>query len=127
MSRKYIYQKFLLLNCYEKVELSNIPIFNGDLDTVFYIDFEYSLFDVDGRVQRKIQIEELDNRIDTEEEWMEFTKKLEFVDDLILQVNSLTSRNPIIRDYRQATIRAYIFLLAKIDDLKIYLSPQNNM
>ena len=108
MSNKYIYQKFLL-NCdYESVDLRNVPLFEGALDEVQPYGEEYSLFDVGRSMVRKLRIDSLDDMIDTEDDWNLFIDSLKEIDYLVLY-DALGKINiPIIGEYREATLKAYI-------------------
>ena len=110
---KYIYQKFLL-NCdYESINLSEIPVFDGNMENVLDYSYDYCLFDVGQKVIRKISIAEIDDWVDTEDDWDKLIKQLCDVDIVVLCDYEVVVSNPIIKSYREATLKAYLYRLMK--------------
>lgn len=111
---KYIYQKFLLKCDYETVILSNFTKYDGNINLVLDYKDEYCMIDIGNSVIRKVNIDELDENIDTEEDWNNFVKCLQSVDKIILYYEGTKYSNPIIANYREATIKAYLCRLMQL-------------
>ena len=117
---KYIYQKFLL-NCdYESIELHDFPFFEGNIDDVLDYHHDYCIFDIGKDVIRKIDIAEIDDRVDTEEDWNNLVNMLCEVDSVVLYNYGVNATNLIINRYRETTLKAYLYRLLK-SNTKIYL------
>ena len=82
---------------------------------------DYCLFDVGNEVVRKIKLTQLDDIVDTEEDWDIFIKSINNIDVLILLESDKDYGNTIIQDYRLATFKAYLKRLEKVN-VKIELS-----
>ena len=118
---KYIYQKFLLQCDYEKLDIESIPSYRLDLKNVMPFDMEFCIFDLDVPVVRKIDISEMDSSIDTEEDWMKFVARVSELDELIICDRKEHYKNPIICEYRMATLQAYLYRLQHSDiKTKVY-------
>lgn len=116
---KYIYQKFLL-NCdYEKINISDIPYFVGDIDKVMDFTVGYCLFDVDNLIIRKIDVNYLDEHVDTEDDWKLITTAIQSVDVIILCNCDIIYENPIVHRYREATVKSYLTRLLELNK-KVY-------
>lgn len=76
---------------------------------------EYCLFDyAKGKIIRKLDLHKLDSIIDTEEDWENFINSLNKIDILILyDVLSDEIKNPVIKNYRICTLKAYVYRLQK--------------
>lgn len=73
---KYIYQKFLL-NCnYEEININDFPVFEGDVKCILDYRCDYCLFDINKTLIRKISIADIDEQVDTEEDWNQLLKRL---------------------------------------------------
>ncbi len=117
--KKYVYQKFLL-NCnYEDVNLDNYEHSKRNLELIPEYGQDYCLFDVGNEVVRKIKLTQLDDIIDTEEDWEVFIESLNNIDVLILLETDKEYGNIIIQNYRLATFKAY---LKRFEKVKIELS-----
>lgn len=117
---KYIYQKFLL-NCdYEDIQLSELPIYEGDENELLDYQYDYCLFDVGKTVTRKVNISDLDEKVDTEEDWVALLNSLQGIEVIVLCDHEVNYKNPIINNYREATIKAYICRFIQANK-KIYL------
>ena len=75
---------------------------------------EYCMIDIGNSVIRKVNIDELDENIDTEEDWNNFVKCLQSVDKIILYYEGAKYSNPIIANYREAIIKAYLCRLMQL-------------
>ncbi|MCF0232034.1 MAG: hypothetical protein HUJ63_07180 [Enterococcus sp.] len=119
--KKYIYQKFLLHTDYDDFDIESVPKYTKSLEEILEFPHKPCLFDQD-KVIRKLDFYKLDTLIDTIEDWNKFIKEASALDELILYCNNNIVENPIIRDYRSATINAYLNLLLKSDmNKKIYI------
>lgn len=108
---KYVYQKFLL-NCdYEDTEISDFPYYDGDLNKVLDYRCDYCLFDVGQLLVRKISVSDIDNQIDTEEDWNQLLKMLKEFELIVLYDCNINSSNPIMLNYREVTMKAYLYRL----------------
>lgn len=108
---KYSYQKFLL-NCdYDEISLSSILRFKGNINSMLNYGEAYCLLDLNGKISRKIDINELDSIVDTESDWNDFIESLKEVDELVIYSSMERIRNPIIMEYREATLKAYLYRL----------------
>jgi len=108
---KYVYQKFLL-NCnYEGTEISDFPYYKGEISSVLDFRCDYCLFDVGKTFVRKICAEDIDEQVDTEEDWNKLLKLLKEFDVVVLYDYRVNSSNPIIQSYRNVTLRAYLYRL----------------
>lgn len=117
---KYIYQKFLL-NCdYESIKISDIPIFDGKIEEILDFRHEYCLFDIGKKIIRKIDVADIDEQIDLEEDWEKLLKALSKIDVIVLYNYQVNSENPIIKNYREATVKAYLYRLLKLK-AKLYI------
>ena len=88
--RKYLLQRFL-------------PSCNTDdiaLDDCTYIG------ETDAK---RILVSELDGRIDTEENLVEFLKPFSAVDIIVLTDDRPVYNNPILREYAEKTLKSYIY------------------
>lgn len=118
----YVYQKFLLANPYDGVKMEAIPFFQGNIDSVLDVEMPYTLFDVNKEYIRKVDVEYLDNCIDTECEWNIFAQKIVELDEIVLVCDSNKSTNPIISKYRECTVKAYVYLVKNVSEkLKVFL------
>lgn len=110
--KKYIYQKFLLQCEYNGVDLKEYTRYEGNLDYVPQYGEEYCLFDINRPIIRQISVSELDEKIDTLEDWETFVHSLRGIDTLVVKGTEVQYENPIMNDYRGATIKAYLKRLA---------------
>ena len=110
--KKYIYQKFLLHCEYDHVDLDGYARYDGKLEYVPKYGEGYCLFDVGKSIIRQISISDLDNKIDTDEDWNEFILSLRKIDTLVIRGTEVQYENPIMNNYRKATIMAYLKRLA---------------
>ncbi len=118
---KYVYQKFLL-NCnYEDMSIKDFPTFEGDVKDVQDYRCDYCLFDVGRTLTRKISAVDIDEQVDTEEDWNQLIKVLKGFDVIVLYDYTINSTNPIIQNYRDATLRAYLYRL-KENRVNVYLA-----
>lgn len=112
---KYTYQKFLL-NCnYEKIKIQDIPCFPDDINQVMDFSEDYCLFDVGNLVIRKIDINYLDEYVDTEEDWQSVLDAFQDVDVIVVYNCDAVYSNPIIQNYREATVKAYLCRLMELN------------
>ena len=72
-----------------------------------------------------IKLTDMDNMIDTEQEWNSFVESLEGINQLVIEIQKF-STNPIIREYRIATLQACCYRLSYCET-KIYLKSENEM
>ena len=114
--KKYIYQKFLLHCEYDHVDLDEYARYDGNLEYVPEYGEEYCLFDVGKPITRQISIQDLDNMIDTLQDWEKFISSLREIDTLVIKDTHVKYENPIVEDYRKATIMAY---LKRLEDAKM--------
>lgn len=118
---KYIYQKFLL-NCdYEDVQISDFPHYEESIENVLDYRCDYCLFDLGKAVVRKLSVAEIDEQIDSEENWTFLLHTLRGLDVLVLYDYDIDSANPIISSYREATLKAYLYRF-KENNINIYLA-----
>ena len=110
--KKYIYQKFLLHCEYDHMDLNGYARYDGNLDCVPKYGEGYCLFDVGKPIIRQISISDLDNKIDTDEDWNEFILSLREIDTLVIRGTEVQYENPIMNKYRKVTIMAYLKRLA---------------
>jgi hypothetical protein len=126
MSQKYIYQKFLLQCDYANIDLNSLDHFNGNINHIMRYGTDYCLFDLDGKIIRKISLTDIDKMIDTENDWNMFSDSLKNIDELIICGMELEQYdNPILKNYRIATLKAYIYRLLKTNT-KIYFNFDTN-
>ena len=105
---KYIYQKFLLHCEYEHADLGEYARYDGNLEYVPEYGEDYCLFDVGKPVVRQLSVMDLDNMIDTIQDWESFISSLREIDTLVIRDTQVEYENPIMNDYRKATIMAYL-------------------
>ena len=118
---KYVYQKFLL-NCnYEDIIIEDFPTFVGDVNDVQDYRCDYCLFDVGKTLVRKISAVDIDEQVDTEEDWNQLIKVLKEFEVIVLIDYVIDSSNPIIQSYRDVTLRAYLYRL-KENGINVYLA-----
>ncbi len=118
---KYVYQKFLL-NCnYDDISINDFPTFEGDVKCVQDYRCDYCLFDVGKTTTRKISVSDIDEQVDTEEDWNQLIKVLKDFEVIVLYDYAINSANPIIQNYRDVTLRAYLYRL-KENEVNIYLA-----
>lgn len=108
---KYVYQKFLLHCDYEGTEISDFPYFKGDINSVLDYHCDYCLFDIGRPIVRKISVANIDNQIDTEEDWNQLLILLKNFEIIVLYDYNINSSNPIIQRYREVTMKAYLYRL----------------
>ncbi len=113
--KKYLYQKFLLGCNYENLRLEECPRFDGDIEQVIDYRFGECILDESNNIRRRIDITDVDQTIDTEQDWKNLIKKLDNVDTVILYNTEVNSKNEIIRNYREATLKAIIYRLRFFD------------
>ncbi len=118
---KYVYQKFLLNCAYEDVKIADFPRYEGDIESVLDYRWEYSLFDIGKMLVRKLDIADIDEQVDTEDDWNRFLDLLKGLDVLVLYGYDIDSSNPIIKSYREATLKAYLYKF-KENNVNIYLA-----
>ena len=109
--KKYIYQKFLLHSDYEDFDIELVPKYTRSLDEILEFPHKPCLFDQD-KVIRKLDFCKLDMLVDTIEDWNKFITEASALDGLILYCDEDIAKNPTIKDYRSATIKAYLNLLS---------------
>jgi hypothetical protein len=107
--KNYIYQKFLLQCNYETINLSTIPQFHGNLESISRYGEEYNLFDLGVPYARRISLTDMDVKIDTSDDWNAFIEGAEELDELIIYNDREFSQNKIIAEYRLATLKAYMY------------------
>lgn len=118
---KYIYQKFLL-NCnYEDININDFPVFEGDVKCILDYRCDYCLFDINKTLIRKISIADIDEQVDTEEDWNQLLKCLKEFEVIVLYDYLVNSANPIIQSYRESTLKAYLYRFQK-NEIKICLA-----
>lgn len=118
---KYIYQKFLL-NCeYENIEMSEVPIYGGNKQELLDYHCDYCIFDFGKDAIRRINITDLDEKIDSEEDWDALLGSLNDINSIVLCGSDTEYSNPIIENYRKATVKAYIYRLLQ-SNKSVYLS-----
>ncbi len=118
---KYIYQKFLL-NCnYEDININDFPVFEGDAKCILDYRCDYCLFDIDKTLIRKISVADIDEQVDTDEDWNQLVKVLKEFEVIVLYDYIINSANSIIHSYREATIKAYLYRLQK-SEIKVCLA-----
>ncbi|MBO4391054.1 MAG: hypothetical protein J5825_09395 [Lachnospiraceae bacterium] len=121
--KKYTYQKFLLQCDYDSVELKDFPVYSDPFDLVLNVGRDYNLFDVGKKYVRKISLNELDDAIDTIEDWTGFIKTVDEYDELIIYNDVPFSSNMIISAYRTATLKAYLFRIqSDCKKVKVYFN-----
>ncbi len=120
--KNYIYQKFLL-NCdYKSIDLANLPRYTKTLDFIPYAGISPCILDFNNEIHRKVSLEYLDNKIDNLDDWNSFTNCLDGISTLIIYDFKLYTENPIISNYRIATLQAYIYHLKNsVQNLQIFL------
>lgn len=98
--QKYIYQKFLLHCNYESIDLqaNTLTISNNLVGQVNYTI---------------ILLSELDCTIDTEEDFVNILSQLDCKKSVLLVNDRLEIDNPIVSDFGEATIKAYIHFFNK--------------
>lgn len=101
----YMHQKFLLDCNYENVSL---PDFHFSQDE-FVQDFSepVNLFDTEEVIKRKVKFSYLLKEIDSKEDLLDFKRKTDFVDNIIIENDMSTSENPIIADFQNACLKAF--------------------
>lgn len=100
----YIRQKFLWFTPdYDKERLVTVKT---SLDAIQKWGGERNLFDCGAPLVRRITVCEMDDSIDTEEEWERFVVAAQKVDLLYIETSE-APQNPIVRAYRLATLQAY--------------------
>ena len=118
---KYIYQKFLL-NCdYSDIDLNAFPAYEGPLEQVLPFGESFSIIDYGNPVVRKINLATIDEIVDTEEDWNQFIRSLEDVDQLIITDTKVFYNNLAIEQYRRTTLQAYLYRLGQAG-LYLYLN-----
>ena len=118
---KYVYQKFLL-NCdYENVKITDCSYYKGDIGNLLDYRCDYCLFDIGKNMIRKLSITDIDEQVDTEDDWNRLLDALKGLDVLVLYDYDIDSSNPIIKNYREATLKAYLCRLEE-DNIKICLA-----
>ena len=80
-----------------------------------------SLFDVGRTLTRKISAVDIDNQVDTEDNWNQLIKVLKEFEIIILYDYTVNSTNPIIQNYRDVTLNAYLYRL-KENGVNVYLA-----
>lgn len=118
---KYVYQKFLL-NCnYEDINIKDFPTFAGNVKDLQDYHCDYCLFDVGRTLTRKISVVDIDEQVDTEEDWNQLIKVLKGFEVIVLYDYVIDSSNPIIQSYRDVTLRAYLYRLRE-NGINVYLA-----
>lgn len=110
---KYVYQKFLLKCDYEDIKIADFPHYEGNLESVLDYRCDYCLFDVGKTLIRKISVSDIDNQVDTEDDWNQLMKGLKEFEVIVIYDYILDSANPIIQSYREATLKAYLYRLVE--------------
>ena len=114
MSDNYIYQKFLTLTDTSSVSLEDYKIARKEI--YFLPDYTVSkeLFDESDLLKRTVKISELDERIDSEEDFYNFSAHLKNISMLILLDDRPKCSNPIYAAYSTEITKAYILWFKKV-------------
>lgn len=105
--KKYLRQKFLLNQTdYEDVRLRIYHVSQSVLKVEQY-GVGRNLFDGKNGFVRRIFLSQMDNEIDSADDWNKFSKKCSSLSRLIVCIENLHEKNPISYDYRICTLKAY--------------------
>lgn len=104
----YIYQQFLLNCAYETVDQKEAEWGKDTLPQ--YLGVAYNLLDIlDGRYDRSIPISQIDAHFDTHDDFQKLLAKIQNLTSIVLVDDRPTIKNPILKDYSDATLKAYIY------------------
>lgn len=108
VNNQHIFQEFLLECPYDSLLIENhaVDSLEGQQDH----HTEYNLLDCpNGTVRRTIALSELDQLIDTEEDFLLFMKNHRWIDELIIIDDRPPFENPILSNYSVNTLKAYLY------------------
>ncbi len=102
--KNYIRQKYLFLT--PDFDQEQIVAVKTSLDMIQQWGVERNLFDCGAPLIRRIMVSEMDDLIDTEEEWERFVVEAQKVDLLYIETPK-APQNRIVRAYRLTTLKSY--------------------
>lgn len=102
--KNYIRQKYLFLT--PDFDQEQIVAVKTSLDMIQQWGVERNLFDCGAPLIRRIMVSEMDDLIDTEEEWERFVVEAQKVDLLYIETPE-APQNRIVRAYRLTTLKSY--------------------
>lgn len=109
MTKQYMHQEFLLYCPYSEITIEDY-VYNGNPYLFSYRDQSYNLFDFqNGIIRRGISLSELDEIIDTEDDFNRFVKEIKWIDELIIIDDRPIFTNCILKNYSQNTLKAYLY------------------
>jgi len=95
----YTYQKFLIESDVVPMDLEKITVDRDD--TVPSYEVEENIFDLNGYC-RKVKLSTLDSLIDTEKDFENFVKQIQYVDCLYIEDDRSKSENPIYQAFSRS-------------------------
>lgn len=113
LKNTYCYQKYLLQSSYINTSFTSVLLSNNEAEKIQDYNIPYNLFDYMESYKRKISTDILDKEASTYEKFHELADKVNSVDELILIDNRINTDNPIICNYAEATLKAYVHLFKK--------------
>jgi len=108
VNNQYTFQEFLLECPYDGIMIENCMI--TYLEELQDHHVGYNLLDyMDGIVRRTIELSELDQLIDTEDDFDTFINNHRWIDELIIVNNRPHFDNPILSRYSFNTLKSYLY------------------
>lgn len=107
-NNQYTFQEFLLDCPYDSILIENYAVVR--LEELQDHQVAYNLFDCfNGIVRRTIALSELDQFIDTEDDFILFIENHRWINELIIIDDRPQFENPILSNYSINTLKAYLY------------------
>ena len=113
MDKYYCRQKYLLGCPFNRVDVAAINLTDDELKDIQNYTVPFNLFDCFVKYLRKIYVSVLDENSDTYTDFTRYVNEVADVDELLLVNDRRKTDNPIIEEYSDATLQAYLYLLDK--------------
>ena len=113
MDKYYCRQKYLLECPFNRVDVAAINLTEDELNNIQNHTVPFNLFDYYVKYRRKISVSILDEKADTYADFSRYVNETADVDELLLVNDRPKTDNPIIEEYSNATLQAYLYLLQK--------------
>ncbi len=113
MDKYYCRQKYLLECPFKSVDVAAINLTDDELNNIQNYTVPFNLFDYYVKYRRKISVSILDENADSYADFSRYVNEVADVDELLLVNDRPKTENPIIEEYSDATLQAYLYLLQK--------------
>lgn len=108
VNNQHTFQEFLLECPYDSLQIEDYVA--DRLKGLQDHHVAYNLFDCsNGTVRRTIALSELDQLIDTEDDFILFVENHQWIDELIIVDDRPQFENPILLNYSINTLKAYLY------------------